>query len=381
MIKYPINEPNLSKLEKQYVLDVIESNWLSAGGKYTREFEEKISRYVGVKYSLAVQSGTAALHVALKSVGVQPDDTVIIPNYSCGASISSVLQCGAIPIVLDVEKETYALDAERLEAAIKIYSPKVVQLVHVYGFIARDTIKIKEMCQRYGIILLEDACEALGAEISGEKAGSFGDISVFSIRSEKMIGVGEGGVVTTSNKDYFNKAIKLASRSAPYRSSGSPYWKKYYYDGEGYNYRLPHILGAIALAQIERFEDDILLRKKHVGETFRNIFHKDERFKLQKIISGSQPCYWLNSIRFPRNCKEIVRNLGIYLFSEGIEVRSGFWPLSDMQGFNPVCFGSQDVGHYLYKNLLVLPSSSRLIESDIQKIMGKVNCFLGEVKK
>jgi len=381
MIKYPINEPNLSGLEKKYVQDVIDSNWLSGGGKYTLEFEEKFSKYIGVNYSLAVQSGTAALHLALKSVGVEPDDNVILPNYSCGASISAVLQCGANPVVIDVEKETYGLDANILKDAIIKYSPKVVQLVHIYGYIARDTLEIKEMCKKYGVIFLEDACEALGAEMNNNKPGSFGDISIFSIRSEKMIGVGEGGVVSTSNHEYFSEAIKLASRNAPYRSSDFPYWKKYFYNGEGYNYLLPHLLGAIALAQIERFENEILPKKKYVGKMFRNLFCDNSHFVLQEIVSGSSPCYWLNSIRFTAGNKETVRNLGIYLLSEGIEVRSGFLPLSDMQGFNPVVFGSQDVGHYLYENLLVLPSASRFIESDIQTISEKVNLFLSEVKK
>jgi len=233
------------------------------------------------------------------------------------------------------------------------------------------------LCSNYDAILIEDACEALGADLNGKKAGSFGDISIFSIRSEKMIGVGEGGVVSTSNQKYFSEAIKLASRNAPYRSSDSSYFMKYYYEGEGYNYRLPHILGAIALAQIERFEKAILLKKIYVGETFRNIFCDDNKFFLQKILPESNPCYWLNSIRFPRGNKKNVMDLGTYLLSVGIEVRSGFWPLSDMEGFNPIVFGPQDIGHSLYENLLVLPSSSSMSESNILDIKESVEFYLG----
>lgn len=368
MIKYPINEPNLSKLEEKYVLDVLESTWLSAGGKHTIEFEKLFADYLEMKHAVAVQSGSAALHVALKALGVGSDDCVILPNGSCGASISTVAQCGAKPIVLDVEKETYALDAERLVEAIKIYSPKVVQLVHVYGFPARDTLEIQKLCKQYGVYLLEDAAEALGATLDGTKIGNFGDITTFSIRSEKMIGVGEGGVVVTNHSGLYESVMRLASRAAPFRGKESPYWAKYFYDGEGYNYRLPHILGAIARAQMERFEKEILPAKLRVGESFRNIFQEKENWTLQKEIPGSKPVYWLNSLCFKTIDKKQVRILGEILLDKGIEVRSGFWPLSDMASYNSVSFGLQETGYNLFDRLLILPSSWNLSEQDLQFI-------------
>ena len=148
MKNYLINEPNLSALEKKYVIDVLDSTWLSAGGEYTTIFEEKFSSYLGTKHSIAVQSGTAALHVALKAFGVGKGDSVILPNGSCGASISTVVQCRAKPIVLDVEKDTYSLDSKYLEAAIIKFSPKVVQIVHVYGFPSKNLLRIKNICKK-----------------------------------------------------------------------------------------------------------------------------------------------------------------------------------------------------------------------------------------
>ena len=365
-MKYPINEPNISELETSYVLDVLKENWLSAGGKHTRDFEDKLSDYVGVKFSLAVQSGTAALHLALKAIGVTDGDNVIIPNYSCGATISAVKQCNAIPVVIDVEADTYGMNIKNLELAIKKYKPKALQFVHVYGFPAQCTSDLVKLCKKYKVTLLEDAAEALGMEIDGKKAGTFGDISIFSIRSEKMIGVGEGGVVLTSNDDLFEKVKELACRSAPHRGSDSPYWKKYYYNGEGYNYMLPHLLGAVAKGQMERFETEILAKKVSAGMAFRKVFSNDKDFTLQKIIPNSKPCFWLNSIVFNTIKGEAVRSLGQYLVSKNIEVRSGFLPLSEMPGFNPIKFESQQNGKHLYGQLLVLPSSGKLKIDDFE---------------
>ena len=378
MIKYPINEPNLSKLEEKYVLDVLESTWLSAGGKHTVEFEKLFAGYLEMNHAVAVQSGTAALHVALKALGVGPEDCVILPNGSCGASISTVVQCGAKPIVLDVEKETYALDAERLEEAIKVYSPKVVQLVHVYGFPARDTLEIQKLCKQYGVFLLEDSSESLGATLGGIKIGNFGDITTFSIRSEKMIGVGEGGVVVTNHSGLYESVMRLSSRAAPFRTNQSPYWAKYFYDGEGYNYRLPHILGAIARAQMERFEKDILPEKIRVGESFRNIFQENENWSLQKKIHDSKPVYWLNSLCFKTIDKHQVMELGGTLYRQGIEVRSGFWPLSDMASYYSESFGLQEIGYDLFDRHLILPSSWKLSENDIQFIHSIVTGLIDE---
>jgi len=366
-VKYPLNEPNLSDLENHYVNDALQSGWLSAGGKHTREFEKLFSDYLGVKYTVAVQSGTAALHLALKAVGVSKGDTVMIPNYSCGATISSVCQCGATPVVMDIETDTFGLNSEYLECAIKKYKPIALQLVHVYGFPARDTVNIKEICKNYGVILIEDASEALGAELEGNKIGTFGDIATFSTRSEKMIGVGEGGVVVTNNTELYNKTLQLASRNAPLRSKDDNYWDKYYYSGEGYNYLLPHLLGAVARAQMERFPE-ILAEKKRVGKSFRSVFKDNNFWRLQNIANNSNPVFWLNSILFKTLNEDLVRSLGQYLQKKGIDVRSGFIPLSNMDGFLSIPHDSQVVGEELYSRLLVLPSVYWLSKTDFIKM-------------
>jgi perosamine synthetase len=373
-MKFPLNIPSITNLEKKYVNNVLNTGWLSSGGIHTKIFEKKFSNIVECKYSLAVQSGTAALHVALKALGVNNGDYVIIPNYSCVSTISAVSQCGGIPVILDVELESFGLDIKSLIVAIKKYKPKVLQLVHVYGFPAKYTLQIKNICKKYKVYLLEDASEALGGKINRKAIGSFGDISIFSIRSEKMIGVGEGGVVCSNNKTLFERTRILASRSSPFRRKKDSYWKKYLALGEGYNYLIPHLLGAFGRAQIERFPY-ILKKKINVGKLYRKIFLSNN-ISFQKIEKKTTPVFWLNAIYFKGLKKERIRFIGKFLETRGVEVRSGFWPLSKNKGFKKIIFGSQKNSIKLFNNLLVLPSHLHLTIKDIKFIHSLLKKYL-----
>ena len=152
-MKYLLNIPSITKLEKKYVNDVLNKGWLSAEGEHTKIFEKKLSKLLTARYGFAVQSGTAALHTALKTLGVKSGDRVIVPNYTCLSNLSAVTQCGAIPIIVEVERETMGLDYNLLKKSIKLYKPKVVQLVHVYGFFAKDTLRIVKLCRENNIIV------------------------------------------------------------------------------------------------------------------------------------------------------------------------------------------------------------------------------------
>ena len=381
-MKYLINSPNISEKEKKYVLDVLKSTWLSSNGYHTKIFENKFSKTVNRKYSLAVQSGTAALHLVLKSMGCGNNDNVIIPNFTCVSSISSVAQCGSVPIILEVERDTLGIDVSLLENAIKKYKPKALQLVHVYGYPARDTFKILKLCKKYKVYLIEDASEALGAKIGINKIGSLGDVSVFSTRSEKMVGVGEGAVISTDNKELFNKISLLASRNAPFRKKENPYWKKYYSDGEGYNYLMPHLLGAVGRAQIEKFKNDTLIKKRKVGSYYRKIFNEKNFFSTQEMIKGNKPVYWLNSIYFKELDKNKVIKLATYLQTKGIEVRSGFWPMSNLKKFNSKYIkGKKQISKEIFEKSIVLPSNTGLKEKDIKYFFNLIKNYLNKSLK
>ncbi len=376
-MKFLINTPYISKLEKKYVNDVLSSGWLSINGINTKIFETKFNKFLGTKYTLAVQSGTAALHTALKSLNIKPGDKIIIPNYTCVSNISVISQLNAIPVIVEVEKNSFGIEIENLEKVIKKHRPKVLQIVHVYGFPAKNTLKIINLCKKYKVKVLEDASESLGATINGKKVGNFGDVSIFSIRSEKMIGVGEGGVISTNSLSIFNDIKLIASRHAPFRKSSDPYWKKYFVSGEGYNYLMPHLLGAVARAQIENFEKIILNKKIKIGETYKRIFSDNEHYCiLQKSTKNFSPVYWLNAIYFKKIGKTKVRKLGKFLNNKKIEVRSGFWPLSKMEAFKSIKAFKNSVSQELYEKVLVLPSNINLTKRDINYFKKNIDYFL-----
>ena len=376
-MKFLINTPYISNLEKKYVNEVLSSGWLSINGKNTKIFEKKFNKFLGTKYTLAVQSGTAALHTALKSLGIKPGDKIIIPNYTCVSNISVISQLNAIPVIVEVEKDSFGIEIKNLENVIKTYKPKVLQIVHVYGFPAKNTLEIIKLCRKYNVKVLEDSSESLGATIKGKKVGNFGDVSIFSIRSEKMIGVGEGGVITTNSLSTFNNIKLIASRHAPFRKSSDPYWKKYFVSGEGYNYLMPHLLGAAARAQIENFKKKILNRKIKIGETYKKIFADTEDYCiLQKSTKDFRSVYWLNAIYFKKINKTKVRKLGLFLNKKKIEVRSGFWPLSKMGAFKSIKAFQKSVSIELYEKILVLPSNINLNKNHINYFKKNINYFL-----
>jgi len=378
--KYFLNEPYITEKEKEYVLDVLESKWLSVKGKHVKIFEEKFAELIGVRYALAVQSGTAALHTALLSLGIEKGDKVVIPNFTCAADVTTVLQCCAEPVILDIEDETFCLDANKLKDYLKVEKPKAVILVHIYGFPARDTEEIVKICKKENIYLIEDCCEAHGAEFKGKKLGSFGDIAVFSVRSEKMMGVGEGGLVLTDDYELINRAFYWASRAAPYRGKEDPYWYKYYYTGIGMNYLMPHLLGAVGRAQIENF-DEIFSRKKKIGEKYYSLLNNIGDIRLQKKIDTASPSYWLNIILLENKTKEDVRLIGEKLIEKGIEIRPAFWPLGNQRFFKKYAFGSQKIGEHIFEKGLVLPSSVFLFDENCKGVEEITNILLGLLKE
>ena len=334
---------------------------------------------VNRKFTLAVQSGTAAFHATLKGLGIKKNDNVIVPDYTCVSNLSVVSQCQAKAILVDLERDTLGLDYEKTKSAILKYKPKALQLVHVYGFPARDTIKIINLCKKKKILVIEDASESLGAELGKKKIGSLGDVSIFSVRSEKMIGVGEGGVIATNNRKIYEKIKLIASRNSPYRSNKDPYWKKYYTSGEGYNYLMPHLLGSVARGQIERFKKKILVKKIKVGKLYRKIFKEDKITFTQKILPNHKPVFWLNSIYFNSLTSKQVQKIGEELMKIGIEVRSGFWPLHTMPNFLLKKTKIKE-SIKIFKKTLVLPSSYNLSEKNIKFIYKKITDLLNKYK-
>jgi perosamine synthetase len=377
-MRYILNKPNITNIEKKYVMDVLKTGWISSNGKHNVIAEKKFSKLVNKKYSITVQSGTAALHVVLKAINIKKKDKVIIPNYSCSANINSVAQCNATALVVEVEKETLGLDYDLVKKAILKYRPKALQLVHIYGCPARDTLKIVDLCKKKKITLIEDGSESLGAKINKKKVGQFGDVSIFSLRSEKMLGVGEGAIICTNDKKLYDKVLLLCSRNMPFRTSKDSYWKKYISNGEGYNYLMPHLLSAMLRGQVER-QKQIFKEKIRVGELYRKIFKNYFNFS-QVPPKNFQSVHWLNSVLLENLTENEVKRVGEKLMQIGIEVRSGFWPLINTKNIKKIYVGTDKVSLKNYNKVIVLPSNFLLKKKDILFIRNQLIKIIKLVK-
>ncbi|MEM1515795.1 MAG: DegT/DnrJ/EryC1/StrS family aminotransferase, partial [Candidatus Bathyarchaeia archaeon] len=246
--KIPIAEPVLTGNEEKYVVECVKTGWISSKGKFVDQFEEKFASYIGVNHSIAVSSGTAALHLALAALNIQPGDEIIMPTFTMIACANVAKYLGAKPVLVDSEISTWNIDPEKIEEKIT-GKTKVIMIVHIYGHPV-NMDPIKKIAERHGLYVIEDAAEAHGAEYKGKKVGSMGDIGCFSFYANKIITTGEGGMITTNNSEIAEKVRKL--RDQGYNVNLR---KWLVHDILGYNYRLTNLQAAIGLAQLERIEE------------------------------------------------------------------------------------------------------------------------------
>ncbi|MEW6328538.1 MAG: DegT/DnrJ/EryC1/StrS family aminotransferase [Candidatus Micrarchaeota archaeon] len=238
----PIAKPLMGEEEMAAVREVLKSGILAQGPK-VREFEDAFAQYIGVSHAIATSSGTAALHAALLAMGIKNGDEVITSPFSFIASANSVLYCGAKPVFADVREEDFNIDPGEIRKKITKKTRAVIP-IHLYGLPA-DMDEINEIARDKGLLVLEDACQAHGAEYKGKKAGSIGDAAVFSFYPTKNMTTGEGGMITTNNDEFAEKARML-------RDHGSR--KKYLHEVLGFNFRMTSMCAAIGVEQLKKIE-------------------------------------------------------------------------------------------------------------------------------
>ena len=250
-----INQPSIGKEEIEAVVEVLKSGILSeksGRGPRVLQFEKDFSKYVGAKHAVAVSSGTAALHSALLAVGIQPGDEVVVPSFTFSATAEAVVLAGGRPSFADIDADTYAITPESIEAALTSKT-KAILPVHMYGLCA-DMDPIMELARNRGLIVIEDAAQAHGAEYKGRRAGSIGDATCFSFYAGKNMTTGEGGMVTTNDDD-------LAEQMRMIRTHGEerPYWVS----RQGHNYHMPEIAGALGIVQLKKLPGFLEERRKN----------------------------------------------------------------------------------------------------------------------
>jgi perosamine synthetase len=313
-----VGAPCFNGNEKKYLMECIDSTRVSATGRFIDEFEDQFGKYCGVKHAITCSNGTAALHLALMALGLQAGDEVIVPSLTYVATANAVSYCGAKPVFIDSEKDTWNMDPALIERAITPNTRGIIP-VHLYGHPC-DMDPIMDIAHKHNLFVVEDAAEAVGALYKGRRVGSIGDAATFSFYGIKTITSGEGGVVLTNN-DVVADQVKLLKNQ-----SEDPH-RRYWYSVIGYNYRMSNLQAAVALAQLEQIEWHQAQRRrvadlygKHLGDLSADLMTQAEK-------PWVNHAYWMYSVLLRKGNGEKRDRLMQELASNGIETRPVFYPL------------------------------------------------------
>ena len=298
--------------ELKYITEAYETNWMSTVGENINEIEKQISQKVGCKYAVALSSGTATLHLAVKLAGVKPGDHVFCSDMTFGATVNPVVYEGGIPIFIDTEYDTWNMDPVALEKAFEMYPDvKVVVLVHLYGTPAKID-EIKAICQKHNAIIIEDAAESLGATYKGMQTGTFGSYNAISFNGNKIITGSSGGMFLTDDLEAANKVRKWSTQSR----ENAPW---YQHEEVGYNYRMSNVIAGVVRGQLPYLEEHIA-KKKAIYERYKEGL-KDLPVKMNPYDEkNSEPNFWLSCMIIDQEamCKQVRgENEPLYISEPG----------------------------------------------------------------
>jgi perosamine synthetase len=313
----PVAAPMLVGREREYVLDCMDSSWISSCGKYVERFESAFAEFCGTEHALACCNGTVALHLALLALGVGAGDEVIVPTLTFVATANAVTYCGARPVFVDAEPETWTLDANLIEARITPRTKGII-VVHLYGHPA-DMDAVADIARRHNLFVIEDAAEAHGAEYKGRRVGSLGDVSCFSFYGNKIIATGEGGMVATND-------ASVARRVAQLKGQGMDFERRYWFPIVGYNYRMMNLPAAIGLAQLER-ADWHLGRRREIASWYRERLRDLPQVSWQVEKEWARNAYWLFTVTLAESVRTERDAVIDFLEQRGIETRPVFYPM------------------------------------------------------
>jgi len=364
----PVNEPYLGQREKELVNECLESGWISSAGKYIKKFEDQFSEYCECAEGVTTTSGTTAIHLALKSLGIGPGDEVLVPAFTMVGSVYPIVQCGASPVFVDSEPDTGNMDIKDLERKITS-SSKVILVVHIYGHPA-DMDPICDLARSRNLKILEDAAEAHGALYKGRKAGSLGDIGCFSFYANKIITTGEGGMVVSNDTALIKKARQLKDLAhGEIRFTHD--WP------EAFNYRMTNIQAAIGLAQLERIENTVRTKINN-AEQYTSLLKDVPYLELPVCRPWARNVYWMYGVQLKDNDRFEKDQLMVALKNEGVDTRSFFYPLNTQKAFQkygkPDCPNAQSLGRrgfYLPSGQTLEPKQIHRVAEILSKLLAK----------
>jgi len=362
----PVSRPDLSTLERQYLLDAFDSTWISGVGDYIDRFEDQFAHFVGVEHAVSCVNGTSALHLALLSLDIGPGDEVIVPDLTYVATANAVRYVGATPVFADCDPCTWNVDANSVARMITDKTRGII-VVHLLG-VPADVTALRDIADQHACALIEDASEAHGAQWRESSVGSFGDLATFSFFGNKVLATGEGGMVCTRD-------ARLAQRVRKLKGQGVAPEHHYFFDEVGYNYRMTNLAAAIGVAQLERFAELYQKREKVRRWYDANFGESTVHIKRQLIPEDASPVAWMYGVVLDDELGVTRDEMRQHLADRRIETRPFFYPLSRLPIYD-ACRTDDKCPHswHVSRRGIMLPTHTQLSRSDVARIVAEVRC-------
>ncbi len=367
MKKIYLASPHMSeeKYEEKYVKEAFDTNWLSTVGENINKFEEGIREYLGVKASVALGSGTSAIHLGLKALGVEKDDIVFVSDLTFSASVNPIIYQNATPVFIDSEPSTWNMSPKALEKAFEKYTPKAVVVVHLYGRAARME-EIVRICEKHNVPILEDAAEGLGTIYKGKYLGTYGKYGAISFNGNKIITTTGGGMLVSNDEAGIAKARFWSTQSKdPARH--------YQHSEIGYNYRMSNVLAGIGRGQVKVLEQRVA-KKNEIFNKYKEGFKDIEEIEMMPENEDERSNQWLSALTLKENSKVKYLDIIEALEKENIESRPVWKPMHMQPIFEKYDFVNHNdegisVGEDLFGRGVCLPSDTKMTEEEQNKVI------------
>ena len=361
----PVNIPKIFRNEKRFVNQALKTNWISSEGPYVKKFEKNFSIYNKKKFGVAVSNGTAALEIAIKSLNLKKGSEVIIPAFSIISTANAVIKNKLKPILVDCDLETWNMRSdETLKKITK--KTKAIIITHIYG-LPVDLKKILQIAKKKNIIIIEDTAEVIGLKYKNKICGSFGDLSTFSFYANKHITTGEGGMICTNSKKYYEKCKSLRNLSF-----SKSFYDRFNHDDIGWNYRMSNLQAALGCGQLKNI-NWIIKRKREIGNKYYSKLKNKDNIILQKnTISYAKNIYWVFGILVKKNSKISRNKIMKKLLKKNIETRPFFLPMNKQKIFKKMKLFNRikaPNSEYLSKYGFYLPSGLGITNKQIDFVI------------
>tara|TARA_B100000795_G_C22758640_1_gene422624 strand:- start:297 stop:1424 length:1128 start_codon:yes stop_codon:yes gene_type:complete len=363
----PVSSPVITNNDARYVYKVTKSGWVSSSGKEINLFEKKLSKLVNRKYACAVSSGTAALEIAVKSLGLKKNDEIIMPSFTIISNAISIIKNHAKPVLVDSDMSNWNINIENIKKKIT-KKTKALMIPHIYGFPC-EMDKILNICKKYKLYLIEDAAEMIGQTYKNKPCGSFGDISTFSFYANKHITTGEGGMVFTNNKNFFEKFNSFKNLSFGKKD-------RFNHSDISWNYRITNMQAALGVSQVSRLKK-IIKKKREIGNFYYEKFKNNKNLIIQPTkFDYAENIFWIYGIVLKKGSKKYRQEIQSKLLKINIDTRSFFWPMHKQDIFKKMGLFKKEkypVSEFLSNNGFYIPSGINLSYAKLNYIANSIN--------